>query len=319
MSRTRILVTGGAGFVGTNLVRHLAMQNAFDVAVLDNLSVGLSGDWLPQSVELRRGDFTDPQMLADSLAGVDVVVHLAALSGVMDSVEDPRPSFETNVVGSFQVLEAARRGGVGNVIVASTGGALLGEVPPPISETMAPSPLSPYGASKMAMEGYCSAFAGSYGMACAVLRFSNIYGPVSPHKKSVVAAFIKKTLLGDPLVVYGDGTQRRDYLFVGDLVRGVERAIRQRVTGTYQLGSGRPTSLLELIAALEQVCGRKLDVDYRPARRGEVHSTWCDISKASREFGYAAPTPLAEGLRPTWDWFAENKAELSKIATVSDE
>src|ERR1700729_4199553 len=99
MSRTRILVTGGAGFVGTNLVRHLATQNAFDVAVLDNLSVGLSGDWLPQSVELRRGDFTDPKTLAESLAGIDVVVHLAALSGVMDSVEDPRPSFETNVVG----------------------------------------------------------------------------------------------------------------------------------------------------------------------------------------------------------------------------
>jgi UDP-glucose 4-epimerase len=167
------------------------------------------------------------------------------------------------------------------------------------------------------MEGYCSAFAGSYGMACAVLRFSNIYGPVSPHKKSVVAAFIKKALEGEPLVVYGDGTQRRDYLFVGDLVHGIETAIRQRVTGTYQLGSGRPTSLIELIAALEQVCGRKLYVEHRPSRRGEVHSTWCNISKASQDFGYAAPTPLAEGLSPTWDWFTENAELVREVATVS--
>jgi UDP-glucose 4-epimerase len=130
---TRILVTGGAGFIGTNLVRHLAMHNAFEVAVLDNLSIGLSGDWLPPAVALRRADFTDRQTLAECLDGIDVVVHLAALSGVMDSVDDPRPSFETNVVGSFRLLEAARQAGVGKVIVASTGGALLGEVPPPIS------------------------------------------------------------------------------------------------------------------------------------------------------------------------------------------
>jgi len=194
---------------------------------------------------------------------------------------------------------------------------LLGEVPPPISEAMAPAPLSPYGASKMAMEGYCSAFSGAYGMACAVLRFSNVYGPDSPHKKSVVAAFIKRALAGEALVVYGDGTQRRDYLFVGDLVRGIEAAIRHRVTGTYQLGSGRPTSLLELIDALREVCGHGLSVVYRSARRGEVHSTWCDISKAATEFGYAAPTRLADGLRTTWKWFAQNKAAWMPAAAAS--
>jgi UDP-glucose 4-epimerase len=317
MSRTRIVITGGAGFIGTNLARHFARQNAFEVLVLDNLSAGQTADRIPPQAAFRHGDYTDAQTLGHCLAGADVVVHLAALSGVMDSIEDPGPSFEINVVGSFRLLEAARRAGVGAVIVASTGGALLGEVTPPISETMAPSPLSPYGASKMAMEGYCSAFAGSYGMACAVLRFSNVYGPVSPHKKSAVAAFIKKSLAGEPLTVFGDGTQRRDYLFVGDLVRGIEAAIRQRVTGTYQLGSGRPTSLLELIAALKEVSGQEIRVDHRPARRGEVHSTWCDISKASKEFGYAAPTPLADGLRQTWNWFAENRTEWQHGGALS--
>jgi len=309
MTSTRVLVTGGAGFIGTNLVRYLAERNDFQVIVLDDLSVVPSARRLPPGIDFRRGDFTDARTLADALDGIDVIVHLAALSGVMDSVVDPAPSFAINVAGSFHLLEAARRAGVGNIIVASTGGALLGEVTPPISEAMAPSPLSPYGATKLAMEGYCSAFAGAYGLACAALRFSNIYGPYSAHKKSVVAAFIKKALSGEKLVVYGDGTQRRDYLFVGDLVRGIEAAIRQRVTGTYQLGSGRGTSLLELMAALEEVSGHRLSVDYQPARRGEVHSTWCDISKAGREFGYVAPTPLAEGLRPTWNWFAETQAE----------
>ena len=166
--------------------------------------------------------------MTECLRGVDTVVHLAALSGVIDSVEDPRPSFEVNVAGSFQLLELARAANVRRIINASTGGALLGEVAPPISEEMAPCPLSPYGASKLAVEGYCSAFAGAYGLSCVTLRFSNIYGPRSAHKKSVVAAFIKSIIREEPLVVYGDGTQQRDYLYVGDLVRGIEAALKRR-------------------------------------------------------------------------------------------
>jgi UDP-glucose 4-epimerase len=317
MSQTRVLVTGGAGFIGTNLVRHLARRDAFEIVVLDNLSVGQSAFRIPPGVELRRGDYTDERTLAECLHGIHVVVHLAALSGVMDSIEDPRPSFEVNAVGTFRLLEAARRAEVRNIIVASTGGALLGEVTPPISEAMAPSPLSPYGASKLAVEGYCSAFAGAYGLACAALRFSNVYGPFSRHKKSVVAAFIKNALDGKPLVVYGDGTQQRDYLYVGDLVRGIETAMLHGVTGTYQLGSGKPTSLRKLIFALQEVCGCPLEVTYLPARRGEVHSTWCDISKAAQTFGFTAPTQLADGLRPTWEWFAENRVGRMCETTVA--
>jgi UDP-glucose 4-epimerase len=273
MGRTRILVTGGAGFIGTNLVRYLATQDEFDLRVLDNLSVGLSAERPPPKVEFRRGDFTDETTLFDCLRGADVVVHLAALSGVIESVEDPRPSFEVNVVGSFRLLEAAHRAGVGNVIVASTGGALLREVRPPISEAMAPSPLSPYGASKMAMEGYCSAFAGAYAMACAVLRFSNVYGPVSSHKKSVVATFIKRALSGVPLMVYGDGSQRRDYLYVGDLVRGIEAAIRQPRHGHLSTGLG-PADIAagidrRLAEGLRPRAARRLSPG--PSRRGSFH------------------------------------------------
>ena len=204
--------------------------------MLDNLSAGQLELDLPKDVEVVSGDYTDEETLAACLRGVDAVVHLAALSGVIDLVEDPRPSFDINVKGSFQLLELARRAKVKKLINASTGGALLGEVKPPISEDMAPSPLSPYGASKLAVEGYCSAFAGAYGFPCATLRFSNIYGPRSGHKKSVVAAFIKNILRREPLVVYGDGTQQRDYLYVGDLVVGIEAALKRRAYRRLPIG-----------------------------------------------------------------------------------
>jgi len=307
MGRQRVLITGGAGFIGTNLVNYLASTGSFDVVVLDDISAGQPPPCFPARVRLIRQDFTDTSILARALNGVETVVHLAALSGVIDSIEDPAPSFDINVVGSFRLIEAARRAGVRSLIVASTGGALLGEVPSPISETMAPAPLSPYGATKLALEGYCSAFSGAYGMACAALRFSNIYGPHSAHKKSAVAAFIKKAIRGEDLIVYGDGTQRRDYLYVGDLVRAIETVILREITGTYQLGSGRPTSLLELIAALELAAGRQLAVSYVSRRQGEVHSTWCNIDKSAQAFGYVAPTTLETGLRATWDWFESNK------------
>jgi UDP-glucose 4-epimerase len=167
--------------------------------------------------------------------------------------------------------------------------------------------MSPYGASKLAVEGYCSAFAGAYGLTCTTLRFSNMYGPRSGHKKSVIAAFIKNIIRHEPLTVYGDGTQQRDYLYVGDLARSIEAMLRRDLKGTYQLGSGKPTSLLQLIDTLGTVTGRKPDVRFKAARAGEVHRTWCDISKAEREIGYTAPTGLEDGLRQTWDWFVGNQ------------
>jgi UDP-glucose 4-epimerase len=301
----KVLVTGGAGFIGANLVRYLAATEPYRLRVLDDLSAGQGDPDLPDAVEFRRADFTDRESMVANLAGMDAVVHLAALSGVIDSIIDPRPSFAVNVVGTFQLLELAREAGVRRIVCASTGGALLGEVAPPIDESMAPSPLSPYGASKLATEGYCSAFSGAFGLSCITLRFSNVYGPRSAHKKSVVAAFVKQALLGEPLTVYGDGSQRRDYLYVGDLVHGIEAALDSEAIGVYQLGSGRPTSLGELLAALETVAGRPLPVRFEARRRGEVHSTWCEIGKARRELGFAAETPLAEGLAETWRWFVE--------------
>jgi len=315
----KILVTGGAGFIGSNLVPHLA-EFGHDVVVLDDLSCGQPAPTARPRVRFRRGDFLDLTTLGECLDGREVVIHLAAMSGVMDSVADPAACFATNVEGTFRLLDMARRCGIKQFVNASTGGAILGEAAPPISEAMAPMPLSPYGASKLATEGFCSAYLGSYGLRCLSLRFSNIYGPHSAHKKSVVAAFIKRALRDEPLIVYGDGTQQRDYLYVGDLVRGIAAAIDRGATGTFQLGSGRPTALLTLIQALETICGCKLDVRYAPRRNAEIHSTWCDIGKATSEFAYTAPTTLVQGLRQTWDWFVANSAAWSrqKVLTAAD-
>lgn len=315
----RILVTGGAGFIGSNLVPHLA-KLGHEILVLDNLSAGQAAPGPMRGVNFRYGDFLDKAILGDCLECADVVVHLAAMSGVIDSIADPAACFATNVEGTFRLMEAARNCGIKQFVNASTGGAILGEVIPPISEAMAPAPLSPYGASKLAAEGFCSAYFASYGLPCVSLRFSNIYGANSAHKKSVVAAFIKRALSNEPLVVYGDGTQRRDYLYVGDLVRGITAAIDHRASGVFQLGSGRPTSLIELIQTIETVGGRKLEVRYEPRRAGEIHSTWCDITKAQNEFQYAAPTALADGLRAAWEWFSANTStwQRQKILTSAD-
>ena len=280
----KILVTGGAGFIGSNLVPHLA-KLGHDVVVLDNLSGGQDAPAFPESVEFRHGDFLDWALLSECLAGVEVVVHLAAKTGVIDSIADPVGCFTCNVEGTFRLLETTRHAKIKHFVNASTGGAILGDATPPISEAMAPAPLSPYGASKLATEGFCSAYFGSYGLPCASLRFSNIYGPKSAHKKSVVAAFIKRALNDEPLVIYGDGTQQRDYLYVGDLARGIAAVIEHQANGTFQLGSGRPTSVVELVQALASTTGSRLNIEHQQARKGEVYSTWCDITKARDAFG----------------------------------
>jgi len=212
------------------------------------------------------------------------------------------------VIGTFNLLELCRQLGVGRVVAASTGGAILGDVEPPVHEQMAPRPTSPYGASKLMLEGYLSAYSSSFQVSGCALRFSNIYGPRSFHKGSVVAHFFKQVLAGEPLVVYGDGSQTRDYLYVGDLVEAIRAAIDSDVQGPYQLGSGKPTTLNQLIDVMRTVTGRDLEVVYRDFRAGEVRDTWCQVDKAREGFGYDPSTSLEDGLAATWAWFEAQRA-----------
>jgi UDP-glucose 4-epimerase len=305
----RVLITGGCGFIGSNLADRLR-RNAPDVAirVFDNESLGKRAHLDDFQGEFVHGDLRAPAALDAALEGVDAVVHLAADTRVIESIEDPAKNFDVNVIGTFNLLEAMRRRGIRRLINASTGGAIIGEVEPPVHEEMVPRPMSPYGASKMMVEGYCSAYTASYGMHCLSLRFSNVYGPRSFHKGSVVAAFFKRILTGQPLTVYGDGTQVRDYIYVGDICDGIIKGLRSEASGAIQLGSGRPVTINELIDAIRgAVAPKPVVVDYQPFRAGEVYATWCDVSKARRELGFDPATPLSQGLAVAWDWFIESR------------
>jgi UDP-glucose 4-epimerase len=305
---SKVLITGGAGFIGRHLADHLVSRGDVDVTVIDNESLGDRKHLDLDKVRFIKGDLRSRDDLRTAVEGQDVVVHLAADTRVIESIADPAHNFESNVIGTFNLLELCRELGVGRVVAASTGGAILGDVEPPVHEQMAPQPTSPYGASKLMLEGYLSAYSSSYGMSCCALRFSNIYGPRSFHKGSVVAHFYKRILAGEKLVVYGDGSQTRDYLFVGDLVEGIWDAIQSDVAGAFQLGSGKPTTLNQLLERMSAVTGLELDVAYEDFRAGEVRDTWCQIDKARSGFGFAPRTSLDEGLSRTWEWFRSQRS-----------
>lgn len=301
----RVLVTGGCGFIGANLVRRVAERGiARSLRVIDDESAGSRDAIAPYDAEFIRGDFRNPDLMRRALRDVDTVVHLAAHTSVVDSVADPATDFDVNVAGTFRLLMLMREAGAPRLVNASTGGAILGEAPPPVHEAMAPQPASPYGAAKACGEAYCSAFAASYGLGAVSLRFSNVYGPMSLRKGSVVAAFMRRILQGAPLVVYGDGSQTRDYVFVEDLCDGIAAAAAAGVSGTFQLGSGVGTTVNRLIDRIAEATGRpRPPVRYEPFRAGEIRHSWTDVAKAREGLGWTPGTGLPEGLARTWSWF----------------
>jgi UDP-glucose 4-epimerase len=304
----QILVTGGCGFVGANLVPLLLASGAYRVRVLDNESVGRFGDLLEfgSRVEFVAGDIRDSGVVAKALDGVDAVVHLAAEISVADSVSQPWRNFENNVIGSLQLLEAMRRAGIRRFINASSGGAILGEAQPPVHERMPAAPLSPYGASKLAVEGYCSAYQSSFGFETVSLRFANVYGPRCQRSAGVIALFLRALLKGSPICVYGDGSQVRDFVYVDDVCEGILAALKGRESGVFQLGSGVPTTLTQLLEQMSQVAERRFEIRFAPQRPGEVQSSFCDLSLARDRLGWKPKTELALGLRKTWSWLIQS-------------
>ncbi len=257
--------------------------------------------------DLVQGSLADPDVVHGAVAGVDAIVHLAARAGIDDSVRDPLGTFEANVTWSVGLLEAARGAGVRRFVFASSNAA-AGDHEPPSDETDLPHPVSPYGASKLAIEAYAQAYAATYGLAACSLRFSNAYGPHSLHKRSVVAAWLRAGLAGDPITIHGDGGQTRDFVFVGDLAAAVIAALdapEDRVAGElFQAGTGVETTVAELASGIERAIGRPLDVRYGPARAGDVRRNVARVDKAAATLGYRAAVSLDDGLAETARWFA---------------
>jgi UDP-glucose 4-epimerase len=306
VSGRRVLVTGGAGFVGVNLAPALA-QLGFETRCYDDFSTGVREDAKRAGYdEIVEGDVLDKNALVEAARGCTHVVHLAAQCGVPASIEDPVTDCEVNVRGTLHALIAARDADVAAFVFASSN-APLGEITPPAHEGLVPRPMSPYGASKLAGEAYCSAFAGSYGLPTVALRFSNVYGPYSYHKGSVVAAFCKQALAGEPLLVYGDGTQTRDFVFVDDLCSGIAAALGYSGNGAAvaHLGSGAETMVLDVAQRLSARWGGA-PVEHAPARVGDVPRSAADISAARDLFGFSPEIGLDEGLDRTVAWFRES-------------
>jgi UDP-glucose 4-epimerase len=298
----RWLVTGGCGFIGSRLVGRLRERGDVAIRVLDNLSVGRLQDLeavTPCRVDSARplaardpgcpvqlviGDLLDPDTLTAAMSSVDVVVHLAANTGVIPSIEDPLADCEANVVGTLRVLEAARAAGVRNFVFASSG-APLGDQTPPIHEKLLPNPLSPYGASKLAGETYCSVYHACFGLNTVSLRFGNVYGPGSLHKGSVVSKFIKEAFAGETLVVYGDGDQTRDFIYVDDVVEAMLLAGEfERGGELFQIATGAETTVNAIIDGLRELLdaeGITLAAECQPPRTGSARGCWAPDRRAA--------------------------------------
>lgn len=317
----RALVTGGAGFIGSNLVDAL-LEAGHQVTVVDDLSTGrrhnLDGA-LARGAQLVELDIRDAAALDAAVAAArpEVVFHLAAQIDVRRSVEDPALDAAINVVGTVNLLEAAHRHGVGRVVNTSTGGAIYGVadvVPTP--ESAPERPLAAYGTSKLCAEQYCAWFSRLHGLSTVTVRLANVYGPRQDPlgEAGVIAIFCDRLLAGESPTVFGDGAQTRDFVFVGDVVRAQLAAAASAVTGTVNVGTGEATSVLELIAAVAAAgaattaAGRFGPTDFAAPRAGEVTDSCLDVTHARGAIGFAAETGLVDGLRRTLDWVAESRA-----------
>lgn len=302
--RNNVLITGGRGFIGSNLYGVLAQLR--DIKVLDSMQRSSPTGWTDGAAILHQVDILDYNDLARSLKDVSQVVHLAAYGSVIESVGDPMRNFIVNAQGTLNVLRAAVECGVERLVFASTGGALIGDIEPPVNENSLPKPISPYGASKLCGEAYCHAFAKSYGLETVCLRFGNVYGFHSAHKKGAVTTFIKALINDEPIVIYGDGSSSRDYIYVDDLCAGIAAVLDIPVSGSevFHLASGRETTVLELAQILSIVAGKpNHPIEFRPARRGEVVRNFATYDKAHDTFGFEPKWRLEEGLAATWKWF----------------
>ena len=340
--KPRVLITGGCGFIGVNLVNYLLRKQFKSIRILDNLTTGTrenledalrkNGEIISERenrktvykfkdvlnanisshthIELITGDIRSNDVCLETTRDIDSVVHLAAHAGVIPSIKDPFFDFEVNVQGTLNLLSASVKNRVDKFIFASSN-APLGEQEPPLSEKKVPRPLSPYGASKLACEGYCSAFWGSYGLKTVSLRFSNAYGPYSHHKNSVIAKFIKDSLSKNQLTIYGDGHQTRDFIHVDDISQGIFLCLKARDSDTIwgkalHLGTGKEVSINELASRVKKLSKDDPRIAFEPGRKGEISRNYSEISLTKRLLGFQPEVSLDKGLQATFKWYKDS-------------
>jgi UDP-glucose 4-epimerase len=302
----RVLVTGGAGFIGSH-VADAFLARGDEVAVVDDLSAG-SAARLDEHAVLHKQSIIDGSQLAALVEEVkpELICHLAAQIDVRASVACPARDAQANVIGTVNVLEAARRVGA-QLVFCSTGGAIYGrEAPIPCPETVVPLPESPYGIAKFCAEQYVGLYNRLHGATHAVLRFANVYGPRQDPtgEAGVIAIFCSRALEGTAPTIYGDGTQTRDYVYVGDVVAAVLAAADSGRPGVWNVGTGTETSVLDLIALIGQAAGRSIEPEFAPSRAGELQRNALAADLIKRDLGWSPATSLADGVRAVYQWIA---------------
>jgi len=312
----RILVTGGAGFIGSHTVDALIASGAGEVSVLDDLSTGKRKQ-VNAKATLHQTDLRDAAAVASVVeqARPEIIFHLAAQMDVRRSVADPAFDAQVNLVGFLNLIESARRHGLKRVVFSSTGGAIYGEQDEfPCTEEHPRRPVSPYGVAKLATEAYLFFYKVEYGIDYLALRFGNVYGPrQDPHGEAgVVAIFCGRILDGMPVTIYGDGTQTRDYVYVGDVVRAVVAAAKSSASGiALNIGTGIETNVNDLYSTLASIADFPTRAKHAPARPGEQNRSVISPARAERELGWRPEKKLADGLEETFKYFKQQRARSS--------
>jgi UDP-glucose 4-epimerase len=317
------LITGGCGFIGTSLIKTLINESEHNIRILDNLTTGTRDDLSEacvyskvdmenirefNGIELIVGDILDDELAVKVTKDADVIIHLAANTGVGPSVENPRADCMANVIGTFNYLEAARINNVPRFVFASSG-APAGEVEPPIHEELPPHPVSPYGASKLAGEGYCSAYYKTFNIQTVILRFGNVYGPGSLHKSSIVAKFIRQALNKETLEIYGDGAQTRDFIYIDDLINALRLSVTTQNIGgeAFQIASNQETTIGEITEKMVEILNlndiNDIKIVNGETRLGDVKRNYSDTSKAKSRLGWQPKMNQEEGLKKTVRYF----------------
>lgn len=307
---TKILVTGGAGFIGSNIVDAL-IEEGHEIAIIDDLSTGLKENINPKA-RFYKADTTSKSAIEEVFEKEkpEAVFHLAAQINVRYSTDDPVKDIRTNVIGTVDLLLACEKNSVKKFIFSSTGGAIYGDnAPRPTPETAEENPISPYGMDKLAAEKYIEYFKNRGNIQTIVLRYSNVYGPrQNPHGEAgVIAIFAPGMIKGEPTEVWGDGEQTRDYVYVGDVVRANLEALAFNGSGTYNVGTGVETSVNKLAEMLSKATGSKSEIKHIEAKEGEQRASSLDTQKIHQDFGWKPEVSLEEGIKKTFEWLEAAK------------
>jgi len=308
MIKKKIVVTGGAGFIGSNLVRVLALGN--EVMVIDDLSTGYLKNIKDlidnQSIQFIKGSITDLDLLQKTFKDIDYVFHEAAIPSVPRSILDPIKSNHVNVNGTLNVLFAAKNNNVKKVVYASSS-SVYGDTPAlPKCEDMKPCPLAPYAVNKLTGEYYCQVFTSVYNLPTVSLRYFNVYGPCqdpTSEYAAVIPNFITRILTGDSPIIYGDGKQSRDFTFINDVVHANILAAQSNALGVFNIAGGKQISIDNLAKLITTIFKKDLNPIYKEPRPGDIKHSLADISKARTTFGYEPKFDIKDGLKETINWF----------------